>query len=114
MTIGNKITDIKRQFLKAMQQGETAKAQELKAAIVAAEKFGWMDGWEFPIFVGYETMPDGSILAKTECINGCNTSDAPGVVLTTNELEALSHLKQTIFWIETYEGEPGTGKYGIC
>ncbi|OJU28618.1 MAG: hypothetical protein BGN92_09815 [Sphingobacteriales bacterium 41-5] len=86
------IADLKREYLKAIQAGDSDHAKQLRAAIICAEKFGFATGQELPLFMDYQLTPDGYLCGPY------NTDTSDWTLLTASDFQAVQFTKQKMLW----------------
>lgn len=98
-TLAEKITDIKKQYLKALHAGDKETAKELRSVVLWAEKLGFPPDQCYPLFMEFSFAPNGNYLVKTIWL-GVDEDQREGVEMTPAEFDGLRHLKQTVFFEE--------------
>lgn len=94
-TLAEKITEIKKQYLKALHAGDKETAKELRSVVLWAEKLGFPPDQCYPLFIDFTINDAGNYLVKGDCGE---------VEMTPAEFDGLKHLKQTVFFeeVKTY------------
>lgn len=98
LTFAEKVTEAKRDYLRALRAGKMELSLQIKAVVLMAEKLGYPPDGQYPIFFDFTNDNKGNFLVKSSSC-GLENNRQPAI-FTKAEFEALQHLKQTIIWID--------------
>ena len=96
ITFANKLSNVKREFLKAVQEERTDDVKNLHTQILVSEKLGWEPG-AFPLFMNYTISGDG-YLVKSLWLDVGDDTRKP-TFLSKLEFEKIKKLAPSVIWI---------------